>query len=78
MTTKKAIPSRDGQVVLDSLQNAVTKTLKKKKQLGQYAVIWQEGKPMIIGGETGKPHGWSCLRGKSQSGEGGCRSEKSR
>lgn len=57
MTTITATPSRDGQVALDSLQNAVTKILEKKKLLGQYAVVWENGKPAIIGGPKPKKTG---------------------
>lgn len=46
--TQKATPSKEGQLALNALQSAVTKVLEKKKRLGQYAVIWQDGKPKII------------------------------
>lgn len=35
--------------MLDSLKQAVTLALEKKKRLGQYAVIWENGKPVLIG-----------------------------
>ncbi len=41
--------SKEGQVLLDSLQKAVTENLEKKRRLGQYAVVWQDGKPVAIG-----------------------------
>ncbi len=44
----KAISEED-QRVLDALQAAVTKELDKKRRLGHYAVIWQDGKPVAIG-----------------------------
>jgi len=43
--------SAKGQAALNALQRAVAKALDKKQQLGQYAVVWQDGKPLIIGGE---------------------------
>lgn len=39
----------DTQEMLDSLQSAVADTLERKRRLGQYAVIWQDGKPMLLG-----------------------------
>jgi len=47
--TGKATPSREGQRVLETLQKAVKQTLEKKKRLGQYAVTWHDGKPVITG-----------------------------
>jgi len=47
-TSKKTL-SKEGQILLGSLQKAVAQTLEKKKRLGQYAVIWQEGKPIVTG-----------------------------
>lgn len=34
---------------LDSLQRAVAETLERKRLLGQYAVIWREGKVVCVG-----------------------------
>lgn len=48
VTSKKTL-SREGQILLGSLQKAVTQTLEKKKRLGQYAVVWRDGKPIVIG-----------------------------
>jgi len=45
--TQKKIPSKEGQVLLDTLQKAVTDTLEKKRRLGQYAVVWRDGKAVI-------------------------------
>ncbi|MDY6850168.1 MAG: hypothetical protein SV239_13785 [Thermodesulfobacteriota bacterium] len=36
-TTKRATPSPEGQKQLESLRQAVDKTLEKKRRLGQYA-----------------------------------------
>ncbi|NTV67631.1 MAG: hypothetical protein HGB06_08150 [Chlorobaculum sp.] len=49
--TRKATLSKEGQLALDALRKAVANALEKKRRLGQYAVIWQDGKPTIIGGE---------------------------
>ncbi|MFB9867987.1 hypothetical protein [Vreelandella sulfidaeris] len=39
----------DTQEMLNSLRTAVAETLERKRRLGQYAVFWQEGKPVFIG-----------------------------
>jgi hypothetical protein len=36
--------SADDQLVLDALRTAVAEALERKRRLGQYAVIWQDGK----------------------------------
>lgn len=51
----KKDPSEKGQLLLDSLQKTVTKTLEKKKKLGQYVVTWQKGKPVITGEDAPQP-----------------------
>jgi len=48
METRKKGLSEEGQLALDALQRAVKNALDKKKRLGQYAVIWQDGKTKII------------------------------
>ncbi|ACH37794.1 hypothetical protein Gbem_0768 [Citrifermentans bemidjiense Bem] len=48
VTLKKA-PSKEGQFALEALQSAVKKALERKKRLGQYAIVWHDGKPVIIG-----------------------------
>ncbi len=45
--TQKNAPSKEAQIMLDSLQRAVTNTLEKKRRLGQYAVVWRDGKPVL-------------------------------
>lgn len=52
--TLKTTPSKEGQIILDSLQKAVTQALEKKRRLGQYAVVWQDGKPVMIGEDAPK------------------------
>ena len=52
--TIKTTPSKEGQVMLDSLQKAITQALEKKRRLGQYAVIWRDGKPVMMGEDAPK------------------------
>jgi hypothetical protein len=42
-------PSEDTKKMLDSLEKSVKKALEKKKRLGQYAVTWENGKPVLRG-----------------------------
>jgi len=42
------LPSPDSQKMLEALQVAVNKALEKKKRLGQYAVVWKDGKPIFL------------------------------
>lgn len=42
-------PSQDSLRVLECLRAAVAKALERKRLLNQYAVIWEDGKPVIIG-----------------------------
>ncbi|XGA78988.1 hypothetical protein OR573_10750 [Halomonas sp. CH40] len=41
--------SPDTQEMLDSLRTAVADALERKRRLGQYAVFWQDGKPVFVG-----------------------------
>lgn len=41
--------SQDGQQTLEALRRAVHKALDRKKRLGQYAVVWIDGKVTYIG-----------------------------
>lgn len=43
----KNSPSKEGQIILDSLQKAVSNALDKKRRLGQYAVVWKNGNPSM-------------------------------
>lgn len=47
-TTLKTAPSAEAQVILDALQKAVSQALERKRRLGQYAVIWRDGRPVKI------------------------------
>ena len=44
----KTEPSKESQVMLDTLKTAVAHALEKKRRLGQYAVVWKNGKPVRI------------------------------
>lgn len=48
-TKRNSTPSQEGQQLLETLRQSVTKTLEKKRRLGQYVVIWKNGKPVIAG-----------------------------
>lgn len=48
-TKRKSIPSPEGQRQLETLRKAVDKTLERKRRLGQYAVTWEDGKPVVAG-----------------------------
>jgi hypothetical protein len=45
-------PSPEGQKQLETLHQAVGKALEKKRRLGQYAVTWHEGKPVLTGADA--------------------------
>jgi len=45
-------PSKESQVMLDSLKTAVDHALEKKRRLGQYAVVWKNGKPVRVGADS--------------------------
>jgi len=40
--------SKETTEMLNSLKKAVSKTLEKKKRLGQYAVVWDGKKPVFL------------------------------
>lgn len=44
--------SPDDQRALDALRSAVTEALERKRRLGQYAVIWRDGRVVRIEPET--------------------------
>jgi hypothetical protein len=39
----------DTQKVLDCLKQVAADTLERKRRLGHYAVVWQDGRPVAIG-----------------------------
>ncbi len=42
-------PSPEGTAQLAALQRAVDKALERKRRLGQYAVVWENGQPVLKG-----------------------------
>jgi hypothetical protein len=40
--------SKEDQQILDALRNAVSEALERKRRLGQYAVIWRDGRAVRI------------------------------
>lgn len=55
MKLKSTVPSPETEAILKALREAVAKTLERKRRLGQYAVIWQDGHPVFIGDDAPKP-----------------------
>lgn len=54
MTITSAPPSPQAQAMLKALQAAVSKSLDKKRRLGQYSVTWQNGRPVLVGEDAPK------------------------
>jgi hypothetical protein len=48
-------PSPEGQKQLETLRQVADRTLEKKRRLGQYAVIWKDGKPVTTGADVPRP-----------------------
>ena len=42
-------PSEKSQQILASLRKVATETLERKRRLGQYAVVWKDGKIVLEG-----------------------------
>jgi len=49
----KKLTSRSIEI-LNTLRTVAAETLEKKKRLGQYAVIWDNDKPVLIGDDKPK------------------------
>lgn len=49
---QKTTPSPEGQRQLELLRQAVGKALERKRRLGQYAVIWRDGEPVLTGADA--------------------------
>jgi hypothetical protein len=43
------------QKALETLQKVATETLDRKRRLGHYAVIWQDGRSVAIGEDAPDP-----------------------
>lgn len=54
MTHTSTPPSTQTKAMLQALQAAVAKNLDRKKKLGQYAVVWQNGRPVQTGADAPK------------------------
>ena len=58
------------QQILDALQDAVTEALERKRRLGQYAVVWRDGRPVIIDWKSAEtPSQQAALRQALKEGE---------
>ncbi len=49
MDITPSTPSVKNRAMLAVLQQAIAKTLDKKQRLGQYAVVWADGRPLLTG-----------------------------
>ena len=45
-------PSVKSQATLAVLQRTIAKTLDTKQRLGQYVVVWQDGRPVLTGADA--------------------------
>ncbi len=54
MTDLSKKPSSKSVEILNTLRTVAKETLEKKKRLGQYAVIWDNNKPVLIGDDKPK------------------------
>lgn len=52
MTITSVPPSPQAKAMLEALRESVAKSLEKKKRLGQYAVIWRNGRPVLVGDDA--------------------------
>jgi len=53
-TLKTDGPSEKSQILLTTLKTAVANALEKKRRLGQYAVVWKNGKPVRLSFDVGE------------------------
>jgi|GEM_PF-715394 len=51
-TVINATPSHEGRELLETLKQSVAKALERKRRLGQYAVTWQDGRPVVMGDDA--------------------------
>jgi len=51
-TIRKTAPSLEGLQLLEILRRSIAKTLEKKRRLGQYAVTWKNGEPVVTGDDA--------------------------
>jgi hypothetical protein len=58
--------SADDRLVLDVLRQAVAEALERKRRLGQYAVIWRDGKVVRI--DPDEAHSTEAPEGREERG----------
>lgn len=59
----------DDRQMLASLQAAVREALERKRRLGQYAVVWEDGHPVYLGpNPPSDPSGYRIVPAKHVSG----------
>jgi hypothetical protein len=51
-TTVKQEPSKEGRELPEGLRQSVANALERKRRLGQYAITWQDGKPLARGDDA--------------------------
>jgi hypothetical protein len=59
---------------LDALKRAVSEALERKRKLGQYAVVWRDGRSVCIGPDAPPlcyPHGRAAVQAPSRGAEPG-------
>ena len=54
MTKSTKKPTARSIEILNTLRTVAAETLEKKRRLGQYAVIWDNNKPVLIGDDKPK------------------------
>lgn len=54
MNNKTPQLSHETSLMLDTLREAVQQALERKRKLGQYAVIWKDGKVVLEGEDAPK------------------------
>ena len=54
MTEPTKKPTARSIEILNTLRTVAAETLEKKRRLGQYAVIWDNDKPVLIGDDKPK------------------------
>ena len=54
MTESTKKPTARSIEILNTLRTVAAETLEKKRRLGQYAVIWDNNKPVLIGDDKPK------------------------
>ncbi|OAI19560.1 MULTISPECIES: hypothetical protein [Methylomonas] len=51
---EKLAPTPDAFAILECLRQTAEQTLERKRRLGHYAVVWQDGRPVMIGDDAPK------------------------